>query len=109
MTLFDLLPWLLGIAIGALVWWHTLGARTIARRAARQTCRDHGVYFIDELAFRRLSLGRGRHGRGWRVRRHYDFEFYSRGDRRYSGCVDMVGLRVERVQLGPHPEPGDSS
>lgn len=106
LTSFDLLPWLLGLAAVALVWWHTLGARNVARRAARRQCREHDVYFIDELAFSGLGFGRSRGG-GWRIRRYYSFEFYQRGDRRYQGRVDIVGLRTERVELEPHPGPDD--
>ncbi|NNC24110.1 DUF3301 domain-containing protein [Salinisphaera sp. USBA-960] len=107
MTSFDLLPWLLGLAVGLLVWWHTLGARNVARRAAKRHCREHGLYFIDELAFKGWRLDRGRPN-GWRIRRSYCFEFYQRGDQRYTGHVDVVGHRAARVHLEPHPTPDEA-
>lgn len=104
MTGFDLLPWLLALALGATVWWHALGARRIARRVARRRCREAGVHFIDELALSRVKLDRQR---GFRIKRSYRFEFFQRGDRRYEGRIDMLGYRIERVELEPHPGPED--
>lgn len=98
----DLAPWLLGLAIVALIWWRTMGARSAARRAALAACEEAEVSFIDELAFKRISLTRDSHGR-WRVMRRYGFEFYRRGDRRYAGTIEMHGQRVARVYMGPRP------
>lgn len=98
----DLAPWLIGLSIVALVWWRQMGARATARRAAQNACAEAEVTFIDELAFKRIGLSRDSHG-SWRLTRRYGFEFYSRGDRRYSGTVEMFGQQVRHVYMGPRP------
>ncbi|KEZ77767.1 DUF3301 domain-containing protein [Salinisphaera hydrothermalis] len=98
----DLAPWLLGLAIVALVWWRAMGARSAARRAAQAACEEADVIFIDELAFKRIGFSRDGQG-SWRLTRRYGFEFYSRGDRRYAGTIEMHGQRVVRVYMGPRP------
>lgn len=97
-----LAPWLLGLAIVALIWWRNMGARSAARRAARRACEDAEVRFIDELAFKRIRLVRDDHG-AWRLMRRYGFEFYRRGDRRYAGTIEMYGQQIVRVYMGPRP------
>ncbi|WP_423822389.1 DUF3301 domain-containing protein [Salinisphaera sp. SPP-AMP-43] len=98
----DLVPWLLLLAVIALVWWRQMGARALARRAAQKACAEAEVIFIDELAFKRIGLARDDHG-SLRLIRRYGFEFYQRGDRRYAGTVEMYGQRVRHVYMGPRP------
>ncbi|WP_158583466.1 DUF3301 domain-containing protein [Salinisphaera sp. Q1T1-3] len=98
----ELAPWLLGLAVVALVWWRAMGARASARRAAQNACAEADVIFIDELAFKRLGLTRDRTGH-WRLARRYGFEFYQRGDRRYAGTIEMHGQAVAHVYMGPRP------
>lgn len=102
MSMLDLAPWLILLAVIALVWWRQMGARSAARRAAKSACVDAEVIFIDELAFKRIGITRDDEGI-WRLTRHYGFEFYQRGDRRYAGTVEMHGQYVNRVYMGPRP------
>lgn len=95
--MFEFFPWLIAFAVAALFWWQSMGARWAARRAALAACENAEVTFIDELAFQRISLGRGA------LRRRYRFEFYRRGDRRYTGYVDMHGQRVAHIEMEPYP------
>lgn len=102
----DIFPWLIALLLVALAWWQTLGAKMAARRAAREACRDAEVRFIDELALKRLTIGRsqGRDGRRrYRVKRVYGFEFYWGGERRYAGEIVMHGQRVAAVHMDPYP------
>lgn len=102
----DSLPWLLAAAIFACLWWHALGARMTARRAARRACEQADVRFIDELALQRIGPGRARHRDGrrpWCIRRVYRFEIYWGGETRHNGYVVMHGQRVASVQLDPYP------
>lgn len=100
--MFEIAPWLIIIAIIALAWWRQMGARSAARRAAKNACAEAEVIFIDELAFKRISLSRDEHGT-LHLTRRYGFEFYKRGDRRYSGTVEMYGQVIHRVYMGPRP------
>lgn len=98
----ELAPWLLAAAIVALIWWRAMGARSSARSAALKACEDADMIFIDELAFKRIGLARNAQG-AWGIARRYGFEFYDRGDRRYTGTVEMHGQRIRRVFMGPRP------
>jgi len=100
--MFDAFPWLLGLSVVALLWWQAMGAKTHARNAALTACEEAEVTFIDELAFKGLSIGRDAHGRPC-IKRRYGFEFYRRGDRRYAGTIEMHAERVAQVQLDPYP------
>lgn len=100
------LPWLLVAAVIALIWWHALGAKKAARRAARRACEDAEVRFIDELALQKLAPKRVKRrdgSRSWCIHRRYRFEFYWGGETRHSGQVDMHGQRVVSVRLDPYP------
>ena len=98
----ELAPWLIGLALVALVWWSAMGAKARARAAARAACEDAEMLFIDELALKRLHLARDAHGKR-RLARRYGFEFYQRGDRRYTGTIEMHGQRVAHIEMEPYP------
>ena len=98
----ELAPWLIGLALVALVWWSAMGAKARARAAARVACEDAEMLFIDELALKRLHLARDAHGKR-RLARRYGFEFYQRGDRRYTGTIEMHGQRVAHIEMEPYP------
>lgn len=100
--MFDAFPWLIGLSILALLWWQAMGAKTRARRAALKACEEAEVTFIDELAFKGMTLGRAGNG-ALCIKRRYGFEFYRRGDRRYAGEIEMHGERLARLQLDPYP------
>ena len=86
--MFDAFPWLILLAVIALLWWQAMGAKARARAAALAACEEAEVTFIDELAFQRITIGRNAHGQPC-VKRRYGFEFYRRGDRRYTGEIEM--------------------
>lgn len=98
----DTIGLLLMVATIGLGWWSAIGARTRARNAACRACRQAGVTFIDELAFRCLRAGRDASGRLC-LKRQYHFEFIVRGDLRYRGIVLVEAQRVASVDLEPHP------
>ncbi len=96
---------LLALGLIGLAWWSAIGARNGARNAARKACDRAGVSFIDELAFKKLSVGRDRRGMLC-IKRRYGFEFYVSGSLRYAGQVEMWARRVASIQMDPYPEAG---
>ncbi|WP_185265870.1 DUF3301 domain-containing protein [Halopseudomonas xiamenensis] len=96
------------VAAGIGAWiWRGLGLRDRALRIARQHCRQAGVQLLDEsVALTRLRLGRGRHGRPG-IKRRYSFEFSVTGERRYTGFVELHGDTLLKIELAPHPFPGE--
>lgn len=98
---------LLVAAIGAWIW-RAMGLHDRALRAARQHCQRTGVQLLDEsVALSRIRPGRGRYGRPG-ISRRYAFEFTVTGERRYPGFVELHGPTLMRVELAPHPFPGES-
>ncbi len=97
---------LLAAGIGA--WfWRGMGLHDRALKIARNHCQKAGVQLLDEsVALNRLRPGRGRFGRPGLVRR-YAFEFTVTGERRYNGFVELHGETLQKVELAPHPFPGE--
>ncbi|WP_193074557.1 DUF3301 domain-containing protein [Pseudomonas sp. FME51] len=97
---------LLAALVGAWIW-RGLGLRDQALRMVRQHCQRTHVQLLDEsIALNRLRLGRGRHGRPGLLRR-YGFEFTVTGERRYAGFIELHGSALLKIELAPHPFPGD--
>jgi hypothetical protein len=95
----------LALAILALAVWYVfdaLRAREAAVRAAREACREQGLQLLDDTVQAvRLQLGRDAEGLT-RFRRTFAFEFSEDGFARRSGCLVMLGGRIESMQLDPY-------
>ena len=91
---------LLLVAFLLVVFWQgAMRAREAAVAAARRTCREEGVLFLDDtvtLAKLRPVREAGR----MILARTYRFEFSDTGDNRRLGSVEVTGNRVVRVNLG---------
>jgi len=99
------LAWLMLLGLGAAYVWRALQARELAYAAAHRECENMQVQLLDQSVYlRKLWFRRNKHGRlgFWRV---YYFEFTVTGGTRYVGRVFMLGRRIERVELEPHPIP----
>ena len=84
---------------GALLWfWQdSLAARELANRTAMEACERLALQFLDgTVAFARVSLGRGRHGR-LVLRRTYVFDYTSNSIERRQGFVVVSERSVETV------------
>lgn len=91
-------------AIGAAWFWHHLGIRQLAMRHARQACQRNNVQLLDQSIYlRKIRLVRSR-ATLLAMERSYEFEFASRGDRRYLGWVVLSGRQLTRLELQPYSE-----
>lgn len=71
-----------------------LRAKELARSAAQQHCRAHGLGLLDDtVVLKRLLVRRNPDGR-IELRRQYRFEFTSDGSLRYSGEIVLSGRHV---------------
>ena len=85
-------------ALGAF-WWDSLQKREIALQAARRTCEQAGVQFLDEsVALKKMALRRDADMRA-RLYREFGFEYSSVGDDRQAGRVYLLGNRVLSADL----------
>ena len=97
---------LLAAWLGAWIW-RGMGLHDRALNIARRHCKQAGVQLLDEsVALSRLRPGRGRYGRPG-ISRRYAFEFTVTGERRYPGFVELHGQTLMKVELAPHPFPGE--
>lgn len=97
---------LLGLlAIGALAWfWRdSLRARERAVRSCALACKEMDMQFLDQtVALSGLSLRRDEHGR-LQIHRLYAFELSASGADRRKGVVNMLGSKIEYVEM-EHPD-----
>lgn len=89
---------LLCLAGGVLWFWQdSLAARELANRTAMEACERLALQFLDgTVAFARVSIGRGRHGR-LVLRRTYVFDYTSNSIERRQGFVVVSERSVETV------------
>jgi len=90
----------IGVVGGALwLWRDSLRSREEALRRARLACQGAQVQLLDQtVSLTGLGLGRGPDGRV-RLRRRYRFEFSHDGLNRAQGRVELLGRRVQSLQL----------
>jgi len=95
----------LGIAVVGLGAWFVydaLRAREAATRIARESCKQHGLQFLDDTVHGpRLRFVRDAEGVA-RLRRTFVFEFSDDGFRRRWGSLVMLGAQLESLQLEPY-------
>ena len=102
----DKLPWLLLPAAALLYLWHSLPFKERARELATRHCRELGLQLLDQSVVIR-GLWPQRTGGGWRLRRTYQFEFSSVGDRRYSGSIVLLGTNLQSIELETYKLPDE--
>jgi hypothetical protein len=91
------------IGVTAVFWLDSLRARERAVAAGRSACARYGLQFLDDtVAFARLRLARDEHGQV-RIARTYSFEFSDTGNNRRHGAIQMLGGRLQDVELEPYP------
>lgn len=87
--------------IGIFVWLQ-INVTRMARLHARNYCERVGVQFLDQnvviKSMRPVASTRSL----FALKRRYQFEFATVGDRRYTGVVTMVGPVLEGVELEPY-------
>ena len=80
-------------------WWDGLQKRELAVKAARRTCEQAGVQFLDDtVALKKMALRRDGNQRA-RVYREFAFEYSSVGDDRQAGRVYLLGARLLSADL----------
>ncbi len=107
--MFGLLELLLLTLLGliAAYWWQSGTYTGRARALADAHCRSLGLQFLDQgMVITGIWPQRGRDGR-LQLRRRYQFEFASLGDRRYRGELVLLGTVLQSIDLEPYKMPSD--
>jgi len=101
MTLWEMIILLLFIA-AIWFWLDGIHVRDIASQAARKSCSEQGVAYLDDtVEITRTRLKRDSSGK-LHFYREYRFEFSSDGSQRYRGEMTVFGKHVSNVILEPH-------
>ncbi|MDB2448855.1 DUF3301 domain-containing protein [bacterium] len=91
-------------AVAGAWFWHHLGIRQLAWRHAREQTERVNVQLLDQSIYlRQIRLVRSPVSL-LALERSYEFEFATRGDRRFLGWVVMSGRHLKRLELQPYTE-----
>lgn len=83
-------------------WWQSDKIKSLAMSQVLNYCREQNLQLLDQtMVLRGVWPQRGRDD-GIRLRRRYSFEFTSTGEERYNGTVEMLGRKLQRLELAPH-------
>jgi hypothetical protein len=93
------------IGIGALYIWRSGEFKGRARQLARAHCKQLELQLLDDSMVI-VGLWPVRDARGrLALRRRYQFEFASTGDRRYVGWLALEGLQLQQIELETYKLP----
>lgn len=93
--------WIFLLILAAWYFWAGMAAKDRVRRAVKAHCSEAGVQLLDDTVMLiRTRLKRDRRGH-IRLRRQYEFEFTSTGERRYGGTAVLHGQRISEIHLSP--------
>ena len=80
-------------------WLDSIKTKELASQAAAKVCISMGVQFLDQtVSLEHLKTARNAQGR-LSLFRLYQFEFSTRGDKRYQGKVKVLGQQLLQIQL----------
>ena len=95
------------LALLAVYWWRSGVYKGRARELADAHCRSLDLQLLDQgMVITGIWPVHGRDGR-LQLRRRYQFEFASRGDRRYRGEIVLLGLAAQSIQLETYKTPSE--
>ncbi|GAA5216319.1 DUF3301 domain-containing protein [Corallincola platygyrae] len=94
--------WLILLMLFAGYWWRSRAVKELALKAARAHCEQMNVQLLDYTAYQqKLRIRRGKDGK-LHFLRIFQFEFSSMGEDRYIGRVEMLGNKLQHIELAPH-------
>lgn len=86
-------------------WWQSGVYKGRARELAVAHCREQDLQLLDQsMVIIGIWPVRGADGR-LALRRRYQFEFASTGDRRYQGRLELLGLALQKIELEAYKLP----
>lgn len=98
MTLLELVVWLV-IAFAAYQFWRVRAISEATYKYLTHYCNTHQLQLLSVArAKTRFSFKYGKPD--WHS--SFNFEFSSNGEDRYSGQVELVGLRIVHTEVPPH-------
>ncbi|WP_163835257.1 DUF3301 domain-containing protein [Spartinivicinus ruber] len=103
-----MLDWLLIIICitAGLLWWDAIKAKETAKQAVARACKSMQLQLLDDtVALNWVKLKRNTQGQIV-FARGYQFEFSLDGAERYKGAVQLLGYKIQQMQIdNPNEEP----
>ncbi len=101
------LPWLLLIGFVLAYWWQSGSFKGRARELATRYCQQLELQLLDQSMVI-SGIWPQRNGSGsLSLRRTYQFEFTSTGEKRYRGTLILFGMKLKSIQLETYKLPVD--
>lgn len=100
MTIYDIILFFVIAFVAYAIWQHN-NISMIARRAAKKHCDTAEVQLLDQnVLLKKLRIARSPQTL-FAIKRHYEFEFSTVGDKRYKGSITLLANRVAHIELEP--------
>ena len=90
-------------------WWQSDKIKSMAMNMVLQYCRQQNLQLLDQTMVLRGVWPQRDAGGSLQLRRRYSFEFTSTGEERYAGLVELIGRKLQRLELAPHILPEESN
>ncbi|NKB34078.1 MAG: DUF3301 domain-containing protein [Pseudomonadales bacterium] len=88
-------------------WWQSDKIKLFAINHITHYCRARNLQLLDQtMVLKGLWPVRSKEG-SLQLRRRYQFEFTSTGEIRNKGIIEMMGRRINGLQLEAHIMPGE--
>jgi hypothetical protein len=95
----------LTLCLLAFYWWHSGDFKALAMGFSTRHCKQFNLQLLDQsMVIKTLWLERNAGG-SLSVRRRYQFEFSSTGERRYLGLLTMVGTKLKSIETETYQLP----
>jgi len=105
----SMLFWLTCIVALISFWWQSDKVKILAMNLVLQYCPQQQLQLLDQtMVLKGVWPQRDASG-SLRLRRRYAFEFTSTGEARYAGLVELIGRKLQRIELEAHILPEDSN
>lgn len=102
--MFNLLV-ILTLCLLAFYWWHSGDFKTLAMGFSTRHCEHFNLQLLDQsMVIKGLWVERNAGG-SLSVRRRYQFEFSSTGERRYLGLLTMLGSKLKSIDTETYQLP----
>ena len=89
-------------------WWQSDQVKHMALNHVYRYCKAQNLQLLDQvMVLKGVWPARDELG-SLKLRQRYNFEFTSTGQARYQGKVELIGNRLQKLELEPHIMPEEN-
>lgn len=90
-------------------WWQSDKVKINAMRHLHLYCKEQQLQLLDQTMVLKGVWPQRNAAGSLQLRRRYVFEFTTTGAERYKGLIELIGPRLQRIELEPHILPEESN